>query len=148
MDRSLNKERGFNMLEVLLALIILTISTLVIFTIVNETNKVDLDSKRLHFAETLINPYIAYYQNTEVQEEDVDVYLSDLGEVDLVKEFKRDSSDGTPSGFVPKTLRDVRVGCKNTPRVVGDYMVFEIKCHVNDREINKGRAYTIKKYIN
>ena len=83
MDRSLNKERGFNMLEVLLALIILTISTLVIFTIVNETNKVDLDSKRLHFAETLINPYIAYYQNTEVQEEDVDVYLSDLGEVDL-----------------------------------------------------------------
>lgn len=129
------------MMEVLIAFILLTVMTTVIFFIVRETDRVDIESKRIHFAETLINPYIAYYQNTEVKKSDVSIYLSDVQDVDLVKEYRKGG------GIVPSMLVDMSVVCENRPEEVAGYMVFDIRCEVNGKEINKGRSYVIKKYI-
>ena len=129
------------MIEVLVAFILLTVMTTVIFLLVRETDRVNIESKRIHFAETLINPYIAYYQNTEVRKSDVSIYLSDVQTVDLVKEYRN------TGGIVPSTLVDTKVVCENRPEEVAGYMVFDIRCEVNGKEINKGKSYVIKKYI-
>lgn len=129
------------MMEVLIAFILLTVMTTVIFFLVRETDRIDIESKRIHFAETLINPYIAYYQNTDVKKSDVSIYLSDVQTVDLVKEYRNSG------GIVPSTLVDTKVLCENSPEEVAGYVVFDIRCEVNGKEINKGRSYVIKKYI-
>lgn len=142
-------EKGFTIFEVILALFIVSVAFLSCGHLLDSINKADNLTKETHYAKKLIDPYLSYYQGLEVKEKDLNVYLSDVNRVDLLKQ----SRDIDPAS-VPMSFKDLRVVCENYPYEVLDengdpeYLVFEITCEINNHKINKGRSFEIKKFIN
>lgn len=144
--RLLRNERGFTLVETMIAIVIASVTLVTVFLIINEIDKVDNNSKKLSYAESLIDPYLAYYQDLDVKRSDENVYLSDVSKVNLVDVARKDNKDGVPSNF-----RDLDVVCVNDPELLKDgttrYVEFRISCEVDNKKVNKGRPYIIKKLV-
>lgn len=144
--RLLRNERGFTLVETMLSVVIVSIAMFSMFMIVKEIDIVDRSSKQASFAEKLIDPYLAYYQEIEVITAKENIYLSDVSAVNLVDVARSKN----PSG-IPKDFRDLDVVCVNDPSILKDgsarYMEFRINCEIDNQKVNKGRPYVIKKLI-
>lgn len=144
--RLLGNERGFTLVETVLSVIIVSVAMLSLFMIVKEIDVVDQSSKQASFAEKLIDPYLAYYQEIEVTTAKENIYLSDVNKVNLVDVARAKNPSGVPVNF-----RDLDVECVNDPSILIDgsarYMEFRINCEVDNQKVNKGRPYVIKKLI-
>lgn len=142
-------DKGFTITEVILAVFLVSIIMLVLFTIITEINEVDKKSKEMNFVEQLIEPYISYYKNIEVDTSNLNVLLSDLGEVNLVKEARARNISSVPNSF-----RNLNLICSNNPEVIknaegkDEYIKFIITCEKDRKKINNGKSFIIVKYIN
>jgi competence protein ComGC len=142
-------EKGFTVYEVIISLFIVSAAILSSALLLGDINDIDVKSKETHYAKQLIDPYLSYYQNLEVKEKDLNIYLSDVNRIDLIKK----SRDIDPQN-VPLMFKDLKVNCENYPYEILDesgypeYLVFEITCDINDSNINKGKSFEIKKFIN
>lgn len=144
-----SNNEGFTMYEVILSVFLVSVVMVVLFTIIVEINNIDNKSKEMNFSEQLLEPYISYYKNVEVTKDNLDVFLSDVGSVDLVKEAR---SYGISS--VPNNFRNLDLVCENKPEIIKDskgkneYIKFVINCEKNGGKINRGNPFIITKYIN
>lgn len=149
------REKGFTLLEVILTIMVVSITSSVLFLMVSNTNRVDTLAKENKLTENLLEPYLSYYQNSEVTQSNYNVYLSDLADVDLAK-FARQQSvkeKGSTTNLSTR-YRDLHIVCNNTPTLFtnsdgkANYIEFSISCEKNEQKINKGKSFVIKKYIN
>lgn len=151
----LNSEDGFTMVEVIMTVAVVAITMTVLLLVVTATNKVDTFSKENKLTENLIEPYLSYYKNADVTKDNLNIYLSDLGDVDLAKFARQQAAKGaTDIPTMNKMYRDLHLVCSNTPSLLKDsegndsYLEFNIHCEKNGNKINRGKPFIIKKYIN
>lgn len=145
----LKKEKGFTILEAILSLFIVSVALLVLFSIMNEINKVDHKSKEMNYSYQLLEPYLSYYKSVDINKDNLNIFLSDVSDVDLVKEARSSFENG-----VPVTLRNLKLVCENKPELIknskgeNDFIKFSISCKKNGNKINRGNPFIIIRYIN
>lgn len=135
-------EKGLTILESLVSLFLVSIALLSFYLVIYETNRIDSMSKEHHFVEQLVRPYLDYYMRVDVTQDKVNVFLSDVQTVDLTSKMRKD-------GSLPKAFRDLHVKCMNNPKLLDNkkYIEFEIMCEVNNKKLNKGNPFRIKRFI-
>lgn len=148
-NQLVKNSKGFTILEVVLTVFLVSVVMLVLFTIIAEMNEADRKSKEMNYVEQLIEPYISYYKNVEVTNDNLDAFLSDVGEVNLVKEARSYNIASVPNNF-----RNLDLICENKPELIKDdkgkneYIKFVISCEKDGNKINRGNNFIVIRYIN
>lgn len=132
-------EGGFTMIELLLSILIVSVGLLSFAMIVSSNSKLDLEVKKLHFAEDLISNYIIYLEEVDINRGNISDRVNESGRVDLVDRY---------GGSFPKGMR-VEVVCDTVVEIIDidKFMRFSVTCEVDNKKINRGIPYEIKRYI-